>query len=232
MGNCKDFQTIIGKYRSTVGAELGKLNKELTRLSGYKGEKADSERAAANRRFKSVVTAARDGARSELRPVLQRMKDRADAYGEVMEAPSTDAVNLLQMLSLRTTISPTEAKSAAKALAGNDAALKTLSELCVTRGGAIVGAVHKSKSKRGRAYDAYKAFAESAGMFLAWEGGSRSELMAQRQAQYVSHVPESERVPLGAAVSADVAAESMTEHDFVKTVLGNAAEYDSSMLID
>ena len=95
-----------------------------------------------------------------------------------------------------------------------------------------MGAIHDSKSKRGRAYDAYKAFAESAGMFLAWEGGSRSELMAQRQAQYVSHVPESERLPLGAAVSADVAAESMTEHDFVTTVLGNAAEYDSSMLID
>lgn len=232
MGNCKDYQGIIGAYRSTVGAELDKLNKELGRLSGYKGEKADSERVAANRRFKSAVAAARDEARSELRHVLQRMKDKADAYGEVMEAPSAEQVNILMMLSLRTSISPKEAKSAAKALAGNDAALKTLSELCVTRGGAIVGAIHDSKSKRGRAHDAYKAFAESAGMFLAWEGGTRAELMAQRQVQHMSHVPESERVPFGAAVSADVAAESMSEYDFVKTVLGNAAEYDSSMLID
>ena len=231
MGNCKDYQGIIGAYRSTVGAELDKLNKELTRLSGYKGEKADSERDAANKRFKSAVTAARDEARSELRTVLQRMKDKADAY-EAVEAPTAEQVNILTMLSLRTSISPTEAKSAAKALAGNDAALKTLSELCVTRGGAIVGAIHDSKSKRGRAYDAYKAFAESAGMFLAWEGGTRAELMAQRQVQHVNHVPESERVPLGAAVSADVTAESMPEYDFVKVVLGNAADYNSSSLID
>ena len=232
MGNCKDFQGIIGAYRSTVGAELGKLNEELARLEGYKGEKANGERDAANERFKSAVTAARDGARSELRPVLERMRDKADAYGDVMEAPSADAVNLLQMLSLRTSISPTEAKSAAKALAGNDAALKTLSELCATRGGAIVEAIHDSKSKRGRAHDAYKAFAESAGMFLSWEGGSRAELMAQRQVQHVNHVPESERVPLGAAVSADVAAESMPEYDFVKAVMGNAADYASARLVD
>ncbi|MBR3314747.1 MAG: hypothetical protein IKG18_11480 [Atopobiaceae bacterium] len=231
MGNCKDFQVIIGGYRSTVGAELGKLNKELARLEGYRGEKADGERDAANKRFKSAVSAARDKARSELRPVLQRMKDKADAY-EAVEAPTAEQVNILTMLSLRTSISPTEAKSAAEALAGNDAALTTLSQLCATRGGAIVGAVHKSKSKRGRAYDVYKAFEESAGMFLSWEGGTRAELMAQRQVQHVSHVPESERVPLGAAVSADVAAESMPEYDFVKVVLGNSADYNSSSLVD
>jgi len=232
MGNCKKYQQAIAKYRTTVITNGERKDRDLARIAGYEGAKAEQDREEIVRRFKSAVSAARDEAWSEIRPVLERMRDKAESYGEVMEAPTAEQVNLLSMLSLRTSISPTEAASAAKALSGNDAAIATLSDLCRERGGAIVGAIHGEKSKRGRAYDAYKAFEDAAGMFLSWEGGDRQTLMRRRQVERRDHVPQEQRTSIGAAVSADVAAEALPEYDFVKVVLGNAADYNSSSLID
>lgn len=230
--NVKDFQSIWSDYRRGVSGAIEERDKELKRLERYEGERADTEREAARVKFNQAVEAARNEARGRFGRVLEDMRDKADAIGEVMQAPTQEQLNVLQMLSLRSSISQSEAESAARALAGNDDCLTTLKQLCATRGGVIVHEIAKSKTKRAQAFDALGAFRDAAGSCLQWSGGSRAELMAKRNMQHLQHVPEPERIPLGAAVAADVDAGKMTQRDFTSVVVGNAASVEAASLID
>ncbi len=232
MSNIRDYQTTWASYRKRVTAAVEERDKELSRLEKYEGERAEGERKAARDKFGQAVEAARVEAKGGFRRVLESMRDKAEEQGEVMQAPTAEQVHLLQMLAMRDSISATEAKSAALALAGNDDAIATLQQLCTARGGVVVSAVADCKSKRGKAHDALGAFQEAAGMCLQWSGGNRSSLMSERNAQRLQHVPESERIPLGAAVSADVDAGNMSEHEFTKVIVGNAATVEAARLLD
>lgn len=232
MSNIKDFQGVWSDYRKKVSEANEIRDKELKRLERYEGRRADDEREAARAKFNQAVEAARDEARGRFRLVLTEMRDKADEIGEVMQAPTQEQLNLLSMLALRTSISQSEAESAARALAGNDDCLSTLQQLCAGRGGVIVHEAAKSKTKRAQAFDALGAFRDAAGSCLQWEGGSRAELMAQRNVQSLQHVPETERVPLAAAIAADVDAGRMTEREFSKVIVGNSASVEAASLID
>lgn len=232
MSNVDEFKQVWADYRQKVSKAVEQRDKALESLSGYKGERAEAERKAAHDKFNEAVEGARSGARVRFRGILGNMRAKADEIGEVMQAPSQEQLSLLQMLSLRSSISQSEAESAARALAGNDDCLSTLQQICNSRGGVIVHEIAKSKSKRAQAFDALGAFRDAAGSCLQWAGGSRSELMAERATQYLQHVPEPERVPLGAAVAADVDAQNMSQRDFTRVVVGNAASVEAASLID
>ena len=232
MSSIQDYKNAWTNYRERITAAVEKRDRELARLEKYEGKRAEEEREAARVKFNQAVEVARNEARGRFGRVLEDMRDKADAIGEVMQAPTQEQVSILQMLSLRSSITQSEAESAARALAGNDDCLTTLQQLCATRGGVIVHEIAKNKSKRAQAFDALGAFRDAAGACLQWSGGSRSELMTERAAQYMQHVPESERVSLGAAIAADVDAQNMSQRDFTRVVVGNAASVEATSLID
>lgn len=230
MSNTSEYKDTWSRYRQQVGNAISKRDKALERIQGYKGKRADEEREQIAEEFESTIGAAQHEARSSFARILGDMRGKADEVGEVMEPPSEEALRVLQMLSLRTSITQAEAESAARALEGNDAALQTLQELCTGRGGVRVAAIHKSH--RQQAYDALREFEEGVKSCLAWRGGSRFELMTERSRQGFERIPESERVPLGAAIAADVDAERMTIAEFTKTIVGNTATVAGAELLN
>lgn len=230
MKNTVRYKDTWSAYRQAVSKAAEERDKELSRLQGYKGERAEKERQKAREAFSRAVGVAREAARAEFNVAIGGMRKAAEAVGSVMEPPSEEALRTLQMLSLRTSISPAEAEAAAKSMQGNDACLTTLQELCVSRGGARVSA--KGKSKRGQAFDALREFEDAAKMCLAWQGGTRGELMRERNAQHLAQVPESERVPIGAAIAADVEAGRMSHAEFVRSIVGNTATVEGAAMLD
>ena len=231
MGNLNNYQRVWGNYRNEVQTALRTRESALQRLEGYSGARADREREQIHNDFAESVRKSRTKARKEFGGVLESMREKAEGVGQVMEAPSSEAVSILQMLSLRTSISQAEAESAARALRGNDEALATLQQLCATRGGVKVKAIQKNKTKRTQAFDAVGAFKDAADAILQWEGGSRSELLSNRNRQAFEYVPASERVPLGACIAADITADC-SPRDFATSAVGNACDYDAVQLID
>lgn len=230
MSNTSEYKDTWSRYRKQIGNAISKRDEALERIAGYKGERAAREREQIANEFESSVGAAQQEARSSFTRILGDMRGKADEVGEVMQAPTQEQLNLLKMLSLRSSISQAEAESAARALEGNDAALQTLQELCAGRGGVRVAAIHKSQ--RQKAHDALREFEEGAKSCLAWRGGSRFELLTERSRQGFERLPESERVPLGAALAADVDAERMTIAEFTKTIVGNTATIAGAELLN
>ena len=229
MSNIRDFQNTWTSYRKRVAAAVEKRDKELARLEKYEGKRAEEEREAARDKFDEAVSVAREEARARFGQAIEAMKSKAEAVGQVMEPPSEEALRTLQMLSLRQSISPTEAEAAAKALQGNDAAIATLREICAARGGAKVAGV--TMTKRGQAVAAVNEFKSAANMLMSWQGGERHALMLERNAQRWQGVPEAERVPMSAAIVADIDGNGSTP-EFVGQVVGDAASLDCVMLVD
>lgn len=229
MSNIQDYKNAWTYYRERITAAVEKRDRELARLERYEGKRAEEEREAARNEFNQAVGAARDEARARFGQAIEAMKAKAEAVGQVMEPPSEEALRTLTMLSLRQSISPTEAEAAAKALQGNDAAIESLRQICAERGGAKVAGV--TMTKRGQAVAAVNEFRRAASMLMSWQGGERYALMLERNAQRWQGVPEAERVPMSAAIVADIDGNgSMPE--FVGQVVGDAASLDCVMLID
>lgn len=229
MSNVRDYQNTWTNYRKRVAAAVEKRDKELARLEKYEGKRADEEREAARVKFNEAVGVAREEARARFGQIIEAMKSKAEAVGQVMEPPSEEALRTLQMLSLRQSISPTEAEAAAKALQGNDAAIESLRQICATRGGTKVAGANMTK--RGQAVAAVNEFRSAASMLMSWSGGSRHDLMLERNAQRSQGVPEAERVPMSAAIVADIDSNGSTP-EFVGQVVGDAASLDCIMLVD
>lgn len=229
MSNVRDFQSVWSDYRRDVSRAVEARDKELKRLERYEGKRADTEREAARVKFNQAVEAARNEARGRFGRVLEDMRDKADVIGEVMQAPTQEQLNVLQMLSLRSSISQSEAESAARALAGNDDCLSTLQQLCATRGGAKVAGVNKSKQNQ--AFAAVSEFARAASGLLGWQGGDRYSLMLERNAQRSQGVANSELIPMLSAVVADIDG-SGTVREFVSQIVGDAATFENVMQVD
>lgn len=227
MSNVRDYQNTWTSYRKRVAAAVEKRDKELARLEKYEGKRAEEEREAARVKFNEAVGVAREEARARFGQAIEAMKSKAEAVGQVMEPPSEEALRTLQMLSLRQSISPTEAEAAARSLQGNDAAIATLREICATRGGAKVAG--SGMTKRGQAFAAVSEFQNAANMLMSWQGGERHALMREHCAERMQGVRQ--QVPMSAVYVADVDGDGSTS-DFASKIVGKAASSEVVRLID
>lgn len=232
MGNISNFKENVERYRRAVEDANREREQALAVIDGYEGPRAESERELIEKDYADAIGHAREGARVEFSVILGRMKRKAASVGEVMEPPSPSQVNLLKTLEMRKSISATEARAAAKALAGNDIGLATLAELCESRGGVIVPEVAGAKSSSQKAADALREFEDAANVVLAWKGGTRAELMMQRNRQLTAHVPANSRVSMDEAIAADLISSDLTATEFVQKIIGHSATVEGANLID
>lgn len=228
MSNLKSLMDTWNGYAEDVTAAEFKRDSKLEKLDGYRGERADKERAAITREFDEAVEAARTEARAKFNATLKAMKEKADTIDEVMVAPTADMVNALKALEMRTSITAREANSAAKLMEGCDVALDALQDLCTARGGVRVST--RGKSIRAKAYDHLHSFSEAAGMLLQWRGGSRFDIMLKRSQERSAHVPSEERTPIGAALVADIRTDNVA--DFAKAIVGDDASLNDVLRLD
>lgn len=128
MTNSGKYYTLINEFQTKRKAAYDRYDQELKELQRFKGsEYYETESQAAADRRDMTLKELQAEYRMKLDEVLKAMA-KANAERE-MKPPTTEELNLLQMLRLKDSVSEEELRAAARTLRKNPTALEILGEI-------------------------------------------------------------------------------------------------------
>lgn len=194
MSNSDRFYTLIREFQEKRQNASDVFDREMAELKRYVGsEFYETESKAAADRRDEVVKALQDEYRDKINGVLRSMRE-TNARRE-MKPPTTEELNLLQMLRLKNSVSEEELRAAARTLRKNPTALEILGEIGRLHGYSR-GYGHYSESRTlgtKSTSDAIAALANGANDFLLHDTRRSARLVqAFRARNYGNHVDDTQ----------------------------------------
>lgn len=211
--------------RGVKAARADYLRKVENATPYLPSEKAQEDIETARADYEAALEAARAIARPKFARAIEGMRGRVAPSD--MTAPTAEQLALLQMLDLRDGIEAGEVESAARAMGGNDAALRTLRDILLRKGTAMPQGV---KTFEAQARDAVDALQGAADSLLAWDGRDSQQVMSDYMKARNEHRWGSGDVPSHSALASCQAADIEAAGSYMDTARAILGDVPTSII--
>ena len=128
MSLTNDLYIVLKRFDDLRRAERETFLKKVDGLSRYRNSEGYREEIeAAFSKRKAATDAAKEKAAAEINEILNKMRENCQKIG--FKAPSSESVAILQLLSMRKTVTREELDRAARCMEGNRLCLRSLNEI-------------------------------------------------------------------------------------------------------